>query len=144
MFKTIVDPYVGHVNLLKVLQGTVKTDATLVNGRTMAEQRLHQLTVMRGKEQDPVAEVPAGDIAAVAKLTDTTTGDVLGARGADLDVDALRRAASRCSRSRSTPRPRTTRTSSPTRCTVCLDEDPALRLERNPETHQTLLWVSVR
>ena len=60
VFKTIVDPYVGHVNLLKVLQGTVKTDATLVNGRTMAEQRLHQLTVMRGKDQDPVPEVPAG------------------------------------------------------------------------------------
>ena len=34
VFKTIVDPYVGHVNLFKVLQGTVKTDATLVNGRT--------------------------------------------------------------------------------------------------------------
>ena len=38
VFKTIVDPYVGHVNLFKVLQGTVKTDATLVNGRTMHER----------------------------------------------------------------------------------------------------------
>ena len=53
MFKTIVDPYVGRVNLFKVLQGTVKSDASLVNGRTVAEERLHQLTVMRGKEQEP-------------------------------------------------------------------------------------------
>ena len=81
VFKTIVDPYVGHVNLFKVLQGTVKADATLVNGRTMHDERLHQLSVLRGKEQESVSEVPAGDIAAVAKLADTTTGDVLGARG---------------------------------------------------------------
>ena len=79
-------PTSGRVNLFKVLQGTVKSDASLVNGRTMTDERLHQLTVMRGKEQDPVAEVSAGDIAAVAKLNDTTTGDVLGARGAELEV----------------------------------------------------------
>ena len=54
MFKTIVDPYVGRVNLFKVLQGTVKPDATLVNGRTVTDERLHQLSTMRGKEQDPV------------------------------------------------------------------------------------------
>ncbi len=59
MFKTIVDPYVGRVNLFKVLQGTVKADATLVNGRTVHDERLHQLTIMRGKEHGPVREVPA-------------------------------------------------------------------------------------
>src|SRR5262249_30348006 len=74
VFKTIVDAYVGRVNLFKVLQGTVKTDATLVNGRTVAEERLHQISIIRGKEQEAVSEVPPGDIAAVAKLTDTTTG----------------------------------------------------------------------
>ena len=61
-----------------------------MNGRTVAEERLHQLTVMRGKEQEPAAELPAGDIAAVAKLNDTTTGDVLGARGAEFEVAAVR------------------------------------------------------
>src|SRR4029079_15137495 len=80
-------PCGGHVNLFKVLQGTVKTDATLVNGRTVHEERLHQLSVLRGKEQESVSEVPAGDIAAVAKLAGTKTGDVLGARGADIEVE---------------------------------------------------------
>ena len=68
VFKTLVDPYVGRVNLFKVLQGTVKTDATLLNGRTVSDERMHQVTTMRGKEQEPASEVPAGDIAAVAKL----------------------------------------------------------------------------
>src|SRR4029077_15151655 len=43
VFKTIVDPYVGRVNVFKVLQGAIKPDATLVNGRTVSDERLHQL-----------------------------------------------------------------------------------------------------
>ena len=89
VFKTVVDPYVGHLNLFRVLQGTIEADATLVNDRTAADERLHQLVSLRGKEQAPLTAVGAGDIAAVAKLADTTTGDVLGTRGADLDVERL-------------------------------------------------------
>jgi elongation factor G len=139
VFKTIVDPYVGRVNLFKVLQGTVKADATLVNGRTMAEERLHQLTIMRGKEQEPVSEVAAGDIAAVAKLSDTTTGDVLGTRGAELAVepfDAPQPVLAVAIRAKSKGDEDKLANS----LHRLLDEDPALRLERNAETHQTLLW----
>jgi elongation factor G len=139
VFKTIVDPYVGRVNLFKVLQGTIKTDASLVNGRTGSDERFHQLSVMRGKEQDPTSEVPPGDIAAVAKLADTTTGDVLGARGADFTVEpfeppqpvlpiAIR------------PKSKADEDKLANALHRLLDEDPALRLERNPETKQTLLW----
>ena len=139
VFKTIVDPYVGHVNLFKVLQGTVKTDATLVNGRTMHEEKLHQLSVLRGKEQEPAVEVPTGDIAAVAKLAGTTTGDVLGARGADLAVEPFEPPAPVLAvaiRARS----KGDEDKLANALHRLLDEDPALQLERNAETHQTLLW----
>jgi elongation factor G len=139
VFKTIVDPYVGRVNLFKVLQGTLKPDATLVNGRTVNDERLHQLVTMRGKEQEPTTEVAAGDIAAVAKLATTTTGDVLGTRGADLEVEPL-----------DTPEPtlpvaiRAKSKGDEDKLANALhrlqDEDPAIRIERNAETHQTLLW----
>lgn len=139
VFKTIVDPYVGRVNLFKMLQGTVKTDASLVNSRTVNDERLHQLSVMRGKEQEPVSEVPPGDIAAVAKLADTSTGDVLGARGADVEVEPF-----------SPPQPvlataiRPKSKADEDKLANALhrlqDEDPVLRLERNPETKQTVLW----
>jgi elongation factor G len=139
VFKTIVDPYVGRVNLFKVLQGTVKTDASLVNSRTMSDERLHQLSVMRGKEQESTSEVPAGDIGAVAKLADTSTGDVLGARGADVHVEPF-----------SPPQPVLAIAIKPKskgdedKLANALhrlqDEDPALRLERNAETKQTVLW----
>ncbi len=139
VFKTIVDPYVGRVNLFKVLQGTIKTDASLVNNRTVSEERLHQLSVMRGKEQESTAEVPTGDIAAVAKLADTSTGDVLGARGADVEVEAFEPPkpvlpiAIR-------PKSKSDADKLANALHRLLDEDPALRLERNPETKQTVLW----
>ncbi len=138
VFKTLVDPYVGRVNLFKVLQGAVKTDAHLLNGRTMTEERLHQVTTIRGKEQEPATEVPAGDIAAVAKLGDTTTGDVLAVRGTQIEVEPF-----------TLPEPvlstaiHAKSKGDEDKLANALhrleDEDPVLRLERNPETHQTLL-----
>ncbi len=139
VFKTIVDPYVGRVNLFKVLQGPLVHDVTLVNGRTVNDERLHQLVTMRGKEQEPAPEIVAGDIGAVAKLTTTTTGDVLGTRGADLEVEPL-----------TVPEPtlpvaiRAKSKGDEDKLANALhrlqDEDPAIRVERNAETHQTLLW----
>jgi len=140
VFKTIVDPYIGRVNLFKVLQGTVKTDVALVNGRTVSEEKLHQITTMRGKEQSPVSEVVAGDIAAVAKLHDTTTGDVLGTRGADVSpapLDAPAPVLPVAIRARS----KGDEDKLANALHRLQDEDPAIRVERNPETHQTVLWV---
>jgi elongation factor G len=139
VFKTIVDPYVGRVNLFKVLQGTIKTDASLVNGRNGSDERLHQLSVMRGKEQEPTSEVSPGDIAAVAKLSDTTTGDVLGARGADFTVEPFE-APQPVLPTAIRPKSKADEDKLATALHRLLDEDPALRLERNSETKQTLLW----
>ncbi len=139
VFKTIVDPYVGRVNLFKVLQGTVKTDDHLVNGRTLADERMHQLSTMRGKEQETIKEVPAGDIAAVAKLTDTTTGDVLGERGAQIDVEPLD-AGEPTLAVAITAKSKGDEDKLANALHRLQDEDPAIRVERNGETHQTLLW----
>ncbi len=138
VFKTIVDPYVGRVNLFKVLQGTVKTDDHLVNGRTMTDERMHQVSTMRGKEQETAKEVPAGDIAAVAKLTDTTTGDVLGTRGADVEVEPLE-APEPTLAVAITAKSKGDEDKLANALHRLQDEDPAIRVDRNSETHQTLL-----
>src|SRR3954462_12189677 len=69
VFKTIADPYVGHISLCKVLSGTIRPDDHLWNTRSSTDERLHGLYTLRGKEQDQLTEVPAGDLAAVAKLS---------------------------------------------------------------------------
>jgi elongation factor G len=138
VFKTIVDPYVGHVNLFKVLQGTVKHDDVLTNGRTKSDERMHQIFAMRGKEQDALTDVAPGDIAAVAKLPSTGTGDVLAAKGTTFDVDV-------------TPAPEpllavaihAKSKGDEDKLANALhrlqEEDPVMRIERNAETHQTVL-----
>ena len=85
--KTFSDQYVGRINLLRVLSGQLRTDDELICTRTGETQRLHQLFTLRGREQLPVSSAAAGDIVAVAKLNEVTTGDVLAADGAEPEFD---------------------------------------------------------
>lgn len=78
VFKTISDPFAGHISFFKVFSGSVKNDAAVQNyTRTVAEKFAH-LSVMQGKTAVPVQELHAGDIGAIAKLKGTLTGDTLG------------------------------------------------------------------
>jgi elongation factor G len=86
VFKTIADPYIGQLSLFKVLSGGLRVDDRLLNSSNSGEERLHALLVLRGKEQLPTTEVGAGDIAAVAKLANTHTGDTLAPKGSPVKV----------------------------------------------------------
>ena len=78
VFKTISDPFAGHVSFFKVFSGVVKTDATVQNFTRNAAEKFAHLSIMQGKNAVPVPELHAGDIGAVAKLRGTLTGDSLG------------------------------------------------------------------
>jgi elongation factor G len=139
VFKTIADPYVGRVNVFKMMSGKVQPDAVLTNGRTVADERLHQLLTLRGREQEPAAEVPAGDIAAVAKLNDTSTGDILAQRGADISIEPFEPTAPMLPTAIK-PKSKADEDKLANALHRLQDEDPVLKVERNAETHQTLLW----
>jgi elongation factor G len=87
IFKTVADPYVGKLSYFRVYSGTVESDSRVRNTRTNSEERLGQVYVMQGKEQYPVARIPAGDIGAVAKLSESQTGDTLCDQGVPLSLD---------------------------------------------------------
>jgi len=77
VFKTIADPYVGRLSCLRVYSGTLKSDSTVWNTNKGRVERVGQLYLLRGKNQEPVESLIAGDIGAVAKLSETSTGDTL-------------------------------------------------------------------
>ncbi len=77
VFKTMADPYVGKLSYLRVFSGTLKSDSQAWNANRGKGERVGQLFVLRGKHQEPVSEIGAGDIGAVAKLAETGTGDTL-------------------------------------------------------------------
>jgi elongation factor G len=81
VFKTVADPFSGHINVLRVFQGTVGSDSSLTVARDGHKERLGALLRQQGKETKQVDKLVAGDIGAVAKLKDAVTGDTLAADG---------------------------------------------------------------
>jgi elongation factor G len=147
--KTTTDPYVGRISLVRVFSGTLRPDLTVhVSGHFSSEtghedhdldERVGALTFPLGKSQRIASQAIAGDICAVAKLTRAETGDTLSDKDHPLlmepwvmpdpllpvaivakskaDEDKLSQGIGRL-----------------------VAEDPTLRLEMNPETHQLVLW----
>ncbi|MDZ7726713.1 MAG: elongation factor G [Dehalococcoidia bacterium] len=88
-FKTTADQFVGKQTYLRVFSGTLKSDTHLWNVNQGADERIAQLHVMTGKDQQTVSELHAGDIGVVSKLTDTHTGDTLAAKDNPVQLSGL-------------------------------------------------------
>ncbi len=138
VFKTVADPYVGQISIFKVLSGTITPDLTLHNVRSGADERFAKIAYLVGKESELLTEIPAGDIGAVAKLSDTATGDTLTPKHQPVQVAGLQRpepvlsiAISAATQAEEDKLANALRR--------LQEEDPAIRIERSDETHQTLL-----
>jgi elongation factor G len=147
--KTTIDPYVGRVSLVRVFSGTLRTDAPIhVSGHGLAErghadhdvdERLGHLFSPLGATLRPVDHAVAGDIVAVTKLTSAETGDTISAKDSPLLVapwdmpEPLLPVAVRA-------KTRTDEDAMAKGLVKLTAGDPTLRLDRNPETHQLVLW----
>jgi elongation factor G len=89
VFKTAADPFVGRLTYLRVLSGTLKSQGTVFNSDRGEDERIGQLLYLHGKEQEPAAELRAGEIGAVAKLGVTETGDTITTRDAALKLGPI-------------------------------------------------------
>lgn len=77
VWKTTADPFVGKITYFKVYSGVISGDSRLWNPGKETEERLGNVSVLRGKEQIPVKHIHAGDLGVVPKLSSTSTGDTL-------------------------------------------------------------------
>jgi elongation factor G len=139
VFKTISDPYVGHITMFRVFSGTLRPDSTVFNATKNTEERVGQLFAVRGKDHETVSEVPAGDIAAVAKLSHTTTGDTFSPKDdpgqvplADMPEPLLAFAIE--------PKTKGDEDKLSVALSRLREEDPTLRVERSDETHETVVY----
>ena len=80
VFKSIVDPYIGKYSLIKVCSGVIKADDVLYNYHRDCDEKLGHLYVLKGNKTEEVPELHAGDIGALAKLSNTLTTDSLSTR----------------------------------------------------------------
>jgi elongation factor G len=138
VWKTTADPFVGKITYFRVYSGVLNSDSRVWNSISSTEERVGSVTVMRGNEQIPVKLVHTGDIAAVPKLSETSTGHTLCDKGHPVELyvpeypSALYRVA---------VFPETQADSakiSPTLTRIC-EEDMTLNWEQVRITKQTIL-----
>jgi elongation factor G len=139
VFKTVSDPFVGHITMFRVFSGAVRPDSSVYDATQGTEERIGQLFTQQGKEHETVGEVPAGDIGAVAKLSHAHTGDTWSTKDApatlpsvDLPEPLLAYAIA--------PKAKGDEDKLATGLQRLREEDPSFRVERNEETHQTVIY----
>ena len=138
IFKTLADPFLGKISYAKIVSGTLKSGTDVYNPRSEKSEKLGSVFFVRGKSQEMTDTVVAGDMVALGKLQNTKTGDTLCAKNKQVTVKPA---------------------AFPTPCYFVaveaadknedekmaqglarlMEEDPTFVLERNAETHQTLL-----
>jgi elongation factor G len=151
--RTTSDPYVGRVSLVRVFSGTIKPDSGIhVSGHCTGffgegcghtdhdeDDRIGALAFPFGRQQRPAAVVMAGDICTVGRLSHAETGDTLSDKAEPLVCkpwtmpDPLLPVAV-------IPHAKTDEDKLAVGLARLAAEDPSLRIDRNPETHQTVLW----
>jgi len=80
VFKITADPFVGRLTYLRVLSGSLRSQSHVWNSTRGEDERIGQLLLLHGKDQEPTGELKAGEIGAVAKLSVTETGDTLATK----------------------------------------------------------------
>ncbi len=138
VFKTVADPFAGRINLFRVLSGTLSSDSTLVNARSRAKERVGQLLSLQGKDHEQAKEFGSGDIGAVAKLKETTTGDLLLDADRELEPPPLDFPEPVMSFA-VTPKAKGDEEKVATSLRRLAEEDPTLVLRRDPQTGDQLL-----
>jgi elongation factor G len=136
--KTLADPYAGRLTIFKVVSGTLGSDGTFYNANKETKERFNQLLTITGKEQKPASGAGPGSIVAVAKLKETVTGNTLCDDANQIVyqcVDPLPSLISFAISAKSKGDEDKVVIS----LTKLLEEDPALKLDRNSETKEVLL-----
>lgn len=138
VFKTIADPFVGKINLMKVISGKLSPGMEIYNARAEKPEKLGALFFLRGKSQAEADKVVAGDIAAAAKLQYTQTGDTLCDKaniiaypGVSFPEPSLFMAVE--------PKAKGDEEKISSGLHKLMEEDPSFVMTRNTETHQTLI-----
>jgi elongation factor G len=138
VFKTIADPYAGRLSIFRVVSGTLRGDSTLQNvGRGTAE-RLGTVNLLQGKQLVAVPELRAGDLGVVAKLKETRTSDTLADPTHPIQYPAIAFPEPAISFAIE-PKSKGDEDKISTALSRLMEEDPVLRVNRDPRTHEMLV-----
>ena len=136
--KTVADPYAGRLTILRVVSGSLGADGTFYNSTKETKERYNQLLIITGKEQKPLNGAGPGDIVAMAKLKETTTGDTLCDDNNKIIYECAKPLAALISFA-IVAKSKGDEDKVFSSLTRLLEEDPSLTLDRRSETKEILL-----
>jgi elongation factor G len=139
VFKTVSDPFVGHITMFRVFSGKVRPDSSVHDATQGTDERIGQLFALKGKEHESVPEVPAGDIGAVAKLQHTHTGDTFSTKDDPVQLGSVELPEPLLAYAIS-PKTKGDEDKLATGLARLREEDPTFRVSRNEETHETVIY----
>jgi len=139
VFKTIIDPYIGKVSLFRVYSGIIKRDDYLLNANKDETEKISHIYILRGKEQDEVDEIRAGDIGAFAKLNNVSTGDTLCAKSRPVRLAGINYPESLAYRA-IVAKTKGDEDKISTGLHKLMEEDPTIKVIMDTENHQELLY----
>ncbi|MBM4125287.1 MAG: elongation factor G [Nitrospira sp.] len=138
VFKTVIDPFMGHMSYVRVLSGTLAADASFYNSSRMVKEKGGHLFVMLGKKYTQVPSLSAGEIGAIGKLKDTRTGDTLCDEHHPILYPRLQPARPVLSFALE-PKSKADIEKVSLGLHKLVEEDPTLEFVRNPETKEMIL-----
>lgn len=138
VFKATADPYVGKLTYFRVYTGTISSNSQVWNTNKGAVERVGQLYLVRGKNQEAVTQVKAGDIGAVAKLSVTGVNDTLCAQDNQVKLISIVFPEPIFSEAVQ-PKTKADLDKLGTSLARLLEEDPTLRMHRDAGTNETIL-----
>jgi len=138
VFKTSADPYVGKLTYFRVYNGAIDSNSQVWNGTRGEAERIGQLFILRGKTQEPVSQIRAGDIGAVAKLSLTGTGDTLCSRDKPVKIVTISFPGPTFSEA-VYPKTKADLDKLGAALSRLTEEEPTLRVHRDSDTGETIL-----
>jgi elongation factor G len=138
VWKTIADPFAGRITMLRVVNGTLKSDTTVNNVTRDTPERFGHLLALQGKAQTHVPELKAGDLGAVAKLKDTHTSDVIADKQVKYRVAPIKFPEPVLAYAIE-PKTRGDEDKISSAMQRLREEDPSISYARDPQTHELLL-----
>ena len=138
VFKTTADPFVGKLSVFRVYQGTLKSNSEVWNQDRGQSERIGQVFLLRGKTQEQVQEISAGDIGAISKLTSTVTGDSLCQKENAVTFDPIEFPVGYYTMAVA-PKTKVDVEKMSQSLSRIVEEDPSLHITREPSTGETLI-----
>lgn len=138
VFKTISDPHVGQLSVFRVMSGTVTSETPIVNADTRNKERLGHLLKLEGRKTREVEAATVGEVIAVAKLRDTHAGQTLADVSRPVHIEGFEPINPAISFAVEAKKRGEEDKAMQGLGRLC-EEDLALRVDRNEETHQILI-----